>query len=198
VKKFFENLAVGVSIPITYLNAFSGIISFVWLGIIGNWFLVISGIAAIFISHFLLGFAMLPALGVQVAGVKLFEKKQKFLGIVCFYLATILNMAVISFWVLYVYYYGLINIFSQSHIFPVTLWAYSVSIGPINYMASKEGSESIATLYMTFFTSVGCFFNTILISFFGWSLFDAMIVFLICMSICLNIMFYDSYYKVKL
>lgn len=198
MKKFFENLAIITSIPITYLNAFSGIVSFVWLGIIGNWFLVAAGIVSIFISSLIIGFAMMPALGVQVVGVKLLEKKQKLLGIICFYLATIMNMAVISFWVLYVYYFGLINISSQSHILPVTIWAYSVSVGPINYMASKEGPDSIATFYMTFFTSLGCLLNTILISFFDWSLFNSMVVFLICMSICLNIMFYDAYYKIKL
>ena len=152
MKKFFENLAIIISIPITYLNAFSGIVSFVWLGIIGNWFLVIAGIVSIFISSLIIGFAMMPALGVQVVGTKLLEKRQKLLGIICFYVATLMNMAVISFWVLYVYYFGLINISSQSHILPVTIWAYSVSVGPINYMASKEGSESIATIYMTFFT----------------------------------------------
>jgi hypothetical protein len=63
-------------------------------------------------------------------------------------------------------------------------------------MANQE-KDSPATATLTFFTSLGCFFNTILISFFGFTLFSTSIIFLICMSICLNIMFFDAYDKIK-
>lgn len=76
------------------------------------------------------------------------------------------------------------------------LWANGVAIGPIYYMANQE-KDSPATVNLTFFTSLGCFFNTILISFFGFTLLSTSIIFLICMSICLNIMFFDAYDKIK-
>ena len=139
---------------------------------------------------------MIPATLVQLLAFKAYEKKQVFLCVVGCYLGTLMNMFIFFCWVTYVYYFGLSNVTSKSELLPIMLWANGVAIGPIYYMANQE-KESPATATLTFFISLGCFFNTILISFFGFTLLSTSIIFLICMSICLNIMFFDAYDKIK-
>jgi hypothetical protein len=195
IKKLFNDIAVLLSVPIIYLNLFAGIIAFVWLIILGKWFLIVVSIVALF-SHYLLGILMIPATLVQLLAFKAYEKKQVFLCVVGCYLGTLMNMFIFFCWVTYVYYFGLSNVTSKSELLPIMLWANGVAIGPIYYMANKE-KDSPATVTLTFFTSLGCFFNTILISFFGFTLLSTSIIFLICMSICLNIMFFDAYDKIK-
>ena len=194
-KEFFNNTLLYLALPVTYLNAFAGIIAFVWLIILGKWFLIAVSIVALF-SHFLLGILMFPATLVQLLAFKAYEKKQVFLCMVGCYLGTLINMFIFFCWVTYVYYFGLSNVTTKSELLPIMLWANGVAIGPIYFMANQE-KDSPATVTLTFFTSLGCFFNTILISFFGFTLFSTSIIFLICMSICLNIMFFDAYDKIK-
>jgi hypothetical protein len=195
IKKLFNDIAVLLSVPVIYLNLFAGIIAFVWLIILGKWFLIVVSIVALF-SHYLLGILMMPATLVQLLAFKAYEKKQVFLCVVGCYLGTLMNMFIFFCWVTYVYYFGLSNVTSKSELLPIMLWANGVAIGPIYYMANQE-KDSPATVTLTFFTSLGCFFNTILISFFGFTLLSTSIIFLICMTICLNIMFFDAYDKIK-
>ena len=195
LKKLFDDVAVLLSVPVIYLNVFAGIIAFVWLIILGKWFLIVVSIVALF-SHYLLGILMMPATLVQLFAFKAYEKKQVFLCVVGCYLGTLMNMFIFFCWVTYVYYFGLSNVTTKSELLPIMLWANGVAIGPIYFMARQE-KDSPATATLTFFTSLGCFFNTILISFFGFTLLSTSIIFLICMSICLNIMFFDAYNKIK-
>ena len=166
LKKLFDDVAVLLSVPVIYLNVFAGIIAFVWLIILGKWFLIVVSIFALF-SHYLLGILMMPATLVQLFAFKAYEKKQVFLCVVGCYLGTLMNMFIFFCWVTYVYYFGLSNVTSKSELLPIMLWANGVAIGPIYYMANQE-KDSPATATLTFFISLGCFFNTILISFFGF------------------------------
>ena len=195
MKNFLLQTAALLSIPVLLFNYFSGLVALIWMAILGKWLLIGAGIVSIFVSHFIIGLAMIPAVGLQAIGFAFAKKRIKILAILFLYLGTILNMAVISFWVAFVYFFGLSNVSSTNELLPVMIGAYSVSIGPILFMASKE-TDNLGTIYMTYFISLGCFLNTILISFFNYDLLSAMIIFLILMSVCLNIMFYDAWSKI--
>ena len=196
---FFEKLLTVLAIPLWIINSFGGIVAFIWLAIIGGyWTILIGGILILFFSSFAFSLAMMPSTGVQLLAMKMFEKKQKLIGIILMYIATILLLAVFTFWVFYIYYLGIVNIQSKGDVFPVLLWCYSVAVWPIQYMASKEPRDSYGTNLMMLFITIGCLLMTILLSFFSFSMINAAIVYLVCMTICVNIMFYDAYYRIKL
>jgi hypothetical protein len=71
------------------------------------WFLIGSGIFALFFSSFGLAILMLPSTGIQMIGIKLLEKKNNFLGFAAMYLGNLLLLLAFSAWILYVYYFGL-------------------------------------------------------------------------------------------
>ena len=72
MKKILEKLISLISLPIMIINTFGGIIAFVWLIILSEWNLIITGIVGLFASAFILGFAFLPALAIQGIGWLIF------------------------------------------------------------------------------------------------------------------------------
>ena len=189
-----ENFIIFFSIPLLFVNTFGGIAALIWLIIIGGYgFLIGAGILSFFFSAFGLALLMLPATGLQVLGFKLIQKDQKILGLILMYLANLILVSVFSAWILYVYYFGLVNVQSESDLLPVMLWCYGVATGPIQWMASKEGGDSISTQIMTFFISLGCLSMTIMISFFYINVVTSMIVLILCMFFSVNLMAYEAY-----
>ena len=198
MKNFLTQLAALLSLPILFINSFGGIIAFVWLIFESEWTLIIQGIVAFFVSSFIVAIAFLPAFGVAFIGMFFYKMKIKILAYPIFYISTLLNIAVISIWTLFVFSYALDNSSSETSLIPITLWAYGVAVGPIQYMASKEGSENVGALLLTTFSALGSLWMVFAISFLDYELLTAMWGFLISMTICLNIMFFDvSQYEKK-
>ena len=198
MKIFLAQLAVLVSFPILLINSFGGIIAFVWLIFESEWTLIIQGIVAFFVSSLGLALALLPAFGVALIGMFFYKMKIKILAYPIFYISTLLSIAVISIWTLFVFSYALDNSSPETSLIPITLWAYGVAVGPIQYMASKEGSENVSSQLLTTFSGLGSLWMVFAISFLDYDLMTAMWGFLISMAICLNIMFFDvSQYEKK-
>ena len=191
MKIFLAELAVLVSFPILLINSFGGIIAFVWLIFESEWTLIIQGIVAFFVSSFIIAIAFLPAFGVALIGMFFYKMKIKILAYPIFYISTLINIAVISIWTLVVFSYALDHSSPETSKIPITLWAYGVAVGPIQYMASKEGSENVGAQLLTSFSSLGSLWMVFAISFLDYELLTAMWGFLISMAICLNIMFLD-------
>ena len=192
-----DKLILMLGIPLMLINGFGGVVAFIWIIILGGyWHLILAGILALLFSSFGLGLLMLPSTAVQFAGMTLIEKKQNVLGYIFMYLANLLLLAAFAAWILYVYYFGLASVQKEAHLFPIMLWCYGVATGPIFWMASKERNSS-GTDIMTFFISIGCIAMTALISFFGMNLLDAMKVFILCVFISINLMFYEAYKTIK-
>ena len=191
IKKLLAQLAVLVSFPILLINSFGGIIAFVWLIFESEWTLIIQGIVAFFVSSFIIAIAFLPAFGVALIGMFFYKMKIKILAYPIFYISALLNIAVISIWTLFVFSYALDNSSSETSLIPITLWAYGVAVGPIQYMASKEGSENVGAQLLTTFSALGSLWMVFAISFLGYELLTAMWGFLISMTIYLNIIFFD-------
>ena len=198
IKKLLPQLAVLVSFPILLINSFGGIIAFVWLMFESEWTLIIQGVLAFFVSSLILAIAFLPAVGVALIGMFFYKMKIKILAYPIFYISTLLSIAVISIWTFFVFSYALDNSSPETSLIPITLWAYGVAVGPIQYMASKEGSENVGALLLTTFSALGSLWMVFAISFLGHELLTAMWGFLISMTVCLNIMFFDvSQYEKK-
>ena len=191
MKNFLAQLAVLVSFPILFINSFGGIIAFVWLIFESEWTLIIQGIVAFFVSSLGLALALLPAFGVALIGMFFYKMKIKILAYPIFYISALLNIAVISIWTLVVFSYVLDNSSPETSKIPITLWAYGVAVGPIQYMASKEGSENVGAQLLTTFSTLGSLWMVFAINFLGHDLETAMWGFLILMTVYLNIIFFD-------
>ena len=198
MKNFLAQLAALLSLPILLINSFGGIIAFVWLIFESEWTLIIQGIVAFFVSSLGLALALLPAFGVALIGMFFYKMKIKILAYPIFYISTLLNIAVISIWTFSIFNYALVNSSPETSLIPITLWAYGVSVGPIQYMtsregdmASKDGGNNVGATILTTFTTLGSLWMVFAINFLGHDLETAMWGFLILMTVYLNIIFFD-------
>ena len=160
------NLLAVLSFPLMILNSFGGIVALIWLGIKGEWSLILYGILAGFLAGIVFSFVLLPSTGCSLLAMKLVDMKNKFFYFVAQILCVIgeaYTIIIIIIWVYVVFAFSYILIDSptvQEVELPALLWAYSVIIGHLSFMAHKEGHDSgySASFTLTFFTSIGCIF----------------------------------------
>ena len=150
--KAFFGFITALTIPLMVLNMLGGVVSGIWLGILGQWGTIIGGVLFFFISTWLLSFALMPSL-LLAAPAAYCAEKGKILGFVFFgALSNLYTFALITIWccgLLFLYVKGA----TTSSLIPRLIWSYGVATGPWAYMASKEQGpegEGFASSVSTF------------------------------------------------
>ncbi len=146
-----------VAIPLGVLNLLGGIVSGIWLAILGEWGTIGIGLLVGFIATSVLGFALIPAMLLAAPAIAFEEKGNQFGIMFCSILGAIYTIGVMTVWCLGVLFFfgkGL----TDANFIPTLIWSYGVAIGPWSYMASKEaqgGSGEFYSLLLTFFAEIG-------------------------------------------
>ena len=182
-----------VSVPLSIINMFGGIVSGVWLAILGEWGLIGYGILAMMVSGLLLGFAMMPGLIFAVPAATMFEKGIKIGGYFFGFLGTVYTLGVLSVWCVFVLVYFMDHATVDS-VVPVLVWSYGVATAPIMWLTQKElqsGNEH--ALVATFFIECAYIFSILAILFIGVSLVDVLIIFAITMTLGMIFQFSLTY-----
>lgn len=177
--KAFLGVLTALSIPLLILNMLGGIVSGIWLAILGEWGAVGLGILFFFISTWLLGLAIMPSLLLAAPAVYCAEKG-KTLGLVCFgALSSLYILAVVTVWCC-----GMLFLFvkdaSASSLIPRLIWSFGVATGPWVYMASKDQGpqgEGFASSCATFLAQLAYLVIMLLVIFTPITLFGAIQVF---------------------
>ena len=132
-----------VSSLIMIANTFGGVISFIWLAILGQWKAIGIGVLSLFISHYILALALALGFIIMIPGVLLLSSKRKYLHILGWIFiipSGIWNYGVMVGWsyevLRYFYFYG-----DGSAQTPLLIWSYGIASAPWAYMASKEGKD---------------------------------------------------------
>ena len=175
-------LLTAVAVPLSIFNMLGGIVSVIWLGILGEWGLIGYGVLAIMFSGMLLGFAMLPGMLLAAPAVAMMEKNIKIGGYFFGLLSTIYTLAVLSAWCILVLLYYTDHATSNS-IIPVLIWSYSVATAPIMWLAQKDlQSGNDHAMISTFFIEVAYILSILGILFVGVSLIEVMVLFAVVMT----------------
>lgn len=182
-----------LTVPIMILNFFGGIISGIWLAILGEWSIIGYGIVGLLGGAFIISLAMLPGMILIFPATIMLEKSNKFIGYIFGFLASAYTMFVVSAWCILVLIYFTNHATSDS-IIPVLIWSYGIATGPINYMAQKEmqaGNQygGIAA----FFIQICYILSVLAMLFIGIELLHVLIIFGVFMSISLIIQFITAY-----
>ena len=149
--KALMGLVTALSIPLMILNMLGGVVSGIWLGVLGEWRIIGAGILVFFVSTGLLGFALMPSLLLSAPAAYCAEKG-KTVGLVFFgALSSVYILGLITAWCC-----GVLFLFvkdaSAGSLIPRLLWSYGLATGPWAYMASKDaqGGEGFASMLATF------------------------------------------------
>jgi hypothetical protein len=145
------NVMKALSIPLIFINMLGGIVSGIWLAIIGEWGTIGWGFAFLFGGALAISLAMMPGL-MLAAPLMYFEKKGSQLGFYFFgFLMSLYTVLVIAAWCCVVLMFFAKRADSAS-IIPTLLWSYGAATGPLAYMAQKEQNEyaGISTFFAQF------------------------------------------------
>jgi len=170
MKRLFLGLVVMCMSSLMVLNLLSGIIGGVWLVLTGGWTIVVLGLIYSVIMPWGYSLALLPNLLLVPFLVKAIDKKWRpLVGTLSFVISGYGNV-VLTIWVIFVFSWVLS--YSSFNILPLLLWGFSTMMGPIGYMALKEGRDaslgtSIATLFVQLMYFLLCL-NLYLLNVFGF------------------------------
>lgn len=193
----FAKLLGVLAVPLAILNMFGGIVSGIWLAILGEWGLIGYGILALIVSGMGLGLAMAPGLIFAGPAAILLEKGNKIGGYFFGLLSTIYTVGVLTAWCI------LVLIFCTEHastdsLIPVLIWSYGIATSPIVWLAKKDlqsGNEN--AMITTFFIQVAYILTIFAILLVGVSVLNVLILFGVVMAIGLAVQFSVAYLAEK-
>ena len=154
VINFGANTIYVFSFLILILNFFSGIVGGLWLLFVGGWGLVVSGIImSIFMPYgwsiaFLLQLILAPFL------TKAAEKGNKFWVAILGFIANFYGNFLIVLWTYFAFNFFM-DYRTEYSLLPLLLLGYSVALGPLQYMAQKEGPDSSGSFLGVFLAQLG-------------------------------------------
>ena len=145
-----------LGIPLTILNMLGGVVSGVWLAILGEWGSIGYGVLAMIFSGFVLGIALMPSLLFAAPAAYFAEKGIVFLFYIFAFFSSIYVVALMTAWCGAVLYFFAMRATSDTWI-PILIWSYGVALGPWQWMAQKDaqGGGGEASMATTFFAQVG-------------------------------------------
>lgn len=192
MESFARALSV-LAIPLGIINMFGGIVSGIWLAILGEWGLIGYGILALIVSGMVIGLAMMPGMIFAAPAAVMLEKGNKFGGYFFGFLSSLYTIGVLVAWcvLVLIYYTKQAN---HDSIIPVLIWSYGIATGPITWLAQKDlqGGNEYA-MVSTFFIQVAYLLTILGILFIGMSLLNVLVLFGVIMAIGLIVQFSMAY-----
>jgi len=126
-----------------FLNVFSGIISGIWLIVLGLWPELLLGVIYSFVMPFAYTLVALPSMLLMPLLLRFSENGNKVMTAIFGFINVIYSDLIILFWTYFVFS-EFVSGASGTAVIPLILWGYTVVIAPLGYMAKGE-QDSIGT-----------------------------------------------------
>lgn len=160
----------GVVALLTIFNYFAGFIGGIWLLILGEWSIVVFGLIASFGMPWIYAIIMLPMWALALLMNYFAERKNKIPTLLISFICALYTNFVILLWVYLVFDWLVIQMYEQGvyNLVPLIIWAYSVAISPLGYMARGEPADSPGTTRGLFLGFIGFILTAVLWLFGGF------------------------------
>ena len=140
---FFIKFINASLIPVMVLNIGAAIVGGIWLLILGEWRLVLLGVIVAAVMPWIYSLLMIVTMPFMSLIVHLQEKRKKFLFILVGWINMLITHAVHFFYVLAIFLLA-VN-YGVDNPMPYLLLGWMVAVGPFQYMARAESSNSLGT-----------------------------------------------------
>lgn len=137
---------------IIFLNFFSGIISGVWLIVLGMWSQLLLGVFYSFVMPFAYTIAALPPMLLMPLLLKFSENGNKVMTAILGFINVIYSDLIILFWTYFIFV-EFVSEASGAVVIPLVLWGYTTVVAPLGYMAKGE-QDSIGTSLGIYFAQI--------------------------------------------
>jgi hypothetical protein len=159
----FSATLTALTVPIAILNMTGGIVSGIWLAILGEWGEIIRGIILIVVSGFTISFALMPGLLFAGPAALAMEKSKKILGIFFGSLSVLYTVELITVWCILIMWFFVTSATERSLI-PMLIWSYGVALAPWMWLAQKDqqGGGNEFSIFTTFFAQLSYILSMIM------------------------------------
>jgi hypothetical protein len=126
-----------ITLPFVILNVLGGVVSGIWLAVLGAWGSIGVGLVFAFGGVGLITIALMPGVFLFLGPASIAENKNKTAFLVFGFLGALWTMLVMTAWCTFVLLvFG--NRADTGSLVPHLLWAYGTAMGPIAFMAQKD------------------------------------------------------------
>ncbi len=154
-----------LTIVIAVMNILGGVVSGIWLAILGQWNAVGIGIACFLASGVAIRFALMPSLLLAGPAVYCAEKGNRTGAVFFAFLNSVYSMGLVTLWCVGVLYF-FFRMADNRSVIPILLWSYGVATEPWAWLAMKDqqagGNEY--SLFSTFLAQVAYLLAIIMIA----------------------------------
>jgi hypothetical protein len=165
-----------LGVPLIVLNMLGGIISGIWLAILGEWATIAYGILILLVAPQLLSWSLLLPSAVFAWPMKYFSDKGKTFGtIATASLSSVYTMALMTIWCCGIFFLFMTRA-DASNLILHLVWSYGIAIGPWGYLASKE-HDNFASAISTFLAELAYITLMLFVLFTTINLYDAIHIF---------------------
>jgi len=135
-------------------NFGAGIISFIWLAILGEWGIIVNGVILMMVSGFLISIALMPSLLFAAPAAIAIEKGHKLMAVVFGGLAILYTVMLITIWCIWIMWTFTDTATVHSYI-PILIWSYCVALGPWQWLAQQDShSGNDSSSFTTFVAQI--------------------------------------------
>lgn len=159
----FVATLTALTVPIMILNLLGGIISGIWLAILGEWGEIFRGVLIMVVGGFAISIALIPSWLFAAPAAMAIEKGKKLLGMFFGSLSILYTIVLITIWCMWVL--GLfVSSANESSLIPLLIWSYGVALAPWMYLSQKdqEGGGNEYSIFTTFFAQTAYILGMIL------------------------------------
>ena len=153
-----------LTVPIMILNLLGGIVSGIWLAILGEWGEIFRGILFMVISGFAISLALMPSLFFAIPAAKAIEKGKKILGMFFGSLSVLYTFALMTIWCLWIMWL-FISSTTDNSLIPLLIWSSGVALAPWMWLAQKDqqvGGGNEYSMFTLFFAQISYILGMIL------------------------------------
>jgi hypothetical protein len=137
----FVATLTAISVPLMILNLFGGIISGIWLAILGEWGKIFRGIFfVVAASSIAIPIALIPSLIFTAPMAMAMNRGKKVLEILFASLSFLYKNALITIWCIWVMWF-FVRSANESSLIPLLIWSYGVATDPWMWLAQKDHNE---------------------------------------------------------
>ncbi len=177
IQNSFVATFTALTVPIMILNLLGGIISGIWLAILGEWGEIFRGILFMVVAGFAISIALMPSLLFAAPAAMAIEKGKKLLGMFLGSLSVLYTVALMTIWCIWIMWL-FVSSATESSLIPLLIWSYGVALAPWMWLAQKDqqGSGNEFSLFSIFFAQISYTLGMILF-FFGATLGTIAVIF---------------------
>lgn len=163
IQNSFVATFTALTIPIMILNLLGGIISGIWLAILGEWGEIFRGIIFMVVAGFAISIVLMPSLLFAAPAAMAIEKGKKLLGMFLGSLSVLYTIGLMTVWCVWIMWL-FVSSANDSSLIPLLIWSYGVALAPWMWLAQKDqqGGGNEFSMFSIFFAQISYILGMIL------------------------------------